>query len=65
MSAYGSEREVSVLVWGEAVKVSVYQKSKSVWVASGDYMGESITVQNGSSRSAVTLWRSTAEYRGN
>jgi hypothetical protein len=33
------ERQRNVLVRGKSHDVSVYQKSKSVWIAVGDYMG--------------------------
>jgi len=33
----GVERTVSV--WGKPHKVTVYPKSKSVWIATGNYMG--------------------------
>jgi hypothetical protein len=54
-----------VTVWGEACPVGVYQKSKSVWVATGGYMGQRIEVKGRSATSALGLWRSTATYRGN
>jgi len=60
-----SEREHTVTVWGTPCKVSVYRKSKSVWVASGDYLGEAITVQDRSAGSALKRWREAATYDGN
>jgi hypothetical protein len=60
-----SEREHSVTVWGHRYPVSVYQKSKSVWVASGEYMGESISVQDRSAGTALKRWREAATYKGN
>jgi hypothetical protein len=60
-----SEREHTVLAWSTPCKVTVYQKSKAVWVADGDYMGESISVQDRSAGSALKRWRETATYKGN
>lgn len=57
--------EYTVTVWGTKVEVSVYQKSKSVWVATGTYHDEHIEVTNRSASSALSLWRKTATYRGN
>jgi hypothetical protein len=57
--------ELRVQVWGETITITVHQRSKSVWVASGEHLGETITVQNRSWSSAAALWASTAKYRGN
>ena len=56
-----------VRVWEgeEPVEITVVQKSKSVWVASGEYMGKSITVQGRSANSAAALWKDAAHYRSN
>jgi hypothetical protein len=59
------EREHSVTVWGKRCPVSVYQKSKSVWIADGDYMGESISVQDRSAGTALKRWKEAATYKGN
>lgn len=52
-------------VGGEHYFITVDQKSKSVWVAVGDYMGETLRVQGRSEGVAVKRWREAAEYRGN
>ena len=57
--------ERTVLVWDKPHIVSVNRKSKSVWVAVGDYMGKTIRVQDRSEGAAVKRWREAAEYRGN
>jgi hypothetical protein len=57
--------EHTVEVWGKPCAVSAYQKSKSVWVAVGDYMGEQIRVQDRSERTAVKSWHDAARYKGN
>jgi hypothetical protein len=54
-----------VKVWGKQHAVEVYQKSKAVWVATGDYMGKTIRTQDRSEGSALQRWREAAEYRGN
>ena len=50
---------------GKPYEISVYRKSKSVWIAVGDYMGVTITVQDRSEGAAIKRWREAAEYRGN
>jgi hypothetical protein len=57
--------EHTVTVWGNPEKVEVYQKSKSVWIAVGDYMGQRIEVKGRSQGSALSLWKDAARYRGN
>jgi hypothetical protein len=39
-------------VWDKPYEISVYQKSKSVWIAVGEYMGERLETK-GSSKSAA------------
>ena len=41
-----------VSVWGKEHKITVYQKSKSVWEAVGDYMG----VNGRTEGAAVKRW---------
>jgi hypothetical protein len=57
--------EVTVTVWSRQYEVSVYQKSKSVWVAVGDYEGQRIEVKGRSQSQAVASWREAARYKGN
>jgi hypothetical protein len=62
----GAEREHKVTVWSTSHTVTVYQKSKSVWVAVGDYMGERIDPANERRKSALgraTHPRRTAQAR--
>lgn len=61
----GAGRDVKVRVWDQQIEISVYQKSKSVWMASGTYLGQHIEVKGASAGSATRLWVSTATYRGN
>lgn len=57
--------KMTVMVWGKPYEISVTQRSKSVWVASGDYMGKYIQTQDRSSGTAAARWREAAQYRGN
>jgi hypothetical protein len=45
--------------------VTVYQTSRTVWIAVADYMGKTIDVKGSSERSALKLWMDAARYRGN
>ncbi|HXC08850.1 MAG TPA: hypothetical protein VNV61_07965 [Steroidobacteraceae bacterium] len=54
-----------VVVWGERYEVTVSKRSKTVWIATGTYMGKTIQVQGRSEGAAVIRWREAAEYRGN
>jgi hypothetical protein len=49
----------------EPCEITVVQKSKSVWVAVGQYMGKEVRVQGRSESNAVSKWRDAAHYRGN
>jgi len=55
----------TVDVWGKPHNVTIYRKSKSVCVAVGDYMGETISVQDRSEGAALKRWREAATYKGN
>jgi hypothetical protein len=52
-------------VWGKDCEIRVRQKSKSVWVAHGEYMGEQFSSTGSSARSAASHWRDAARYKGN
>lgn len=54
-----------VKVWDEPHEITVVQKSKSVWIAVGTYMGKTVEVQGRSESSAAAHWREAARYRGN
>jgi hypothetical protein len=56
---------VKVTVWGHPYSVSVHQKSKSVWIAAGDYMGETLSVQDRTRSAALTAWKRAATAKGN
>ena len=52
----------TVHVWAIPHVISVYQKSKTVWVAIGDYMGERIEIE-GSSANVTAKWVEAARLR--
>jgi len=54
----------SVEVWGEQIPVQVHQKSKSVWMASGTYLGKLIETKDKSATSALLRWKEAARYSG-
>ena len=54
----------TVHVWAIPHVISVYQKSKTVWVAIGDYMGERIEIE-GSSANVTAKWVEAARLRDN
>jgi hypothetical protein len=57
----------SVRVWDgdEPCEITIFQKSKSVWIAVGQYMGKTLEVQGRSAGSAASLWRDAAHYKSN
>jgi hypothetical protein len=59
------ERTRTVSVWNEQWKITVYQKSKTVWIAVGPHKGEPIQVKGSSEGSAIAAWKEAARYRGN
>ena len=56
--------ERTVHVWAIPHVITVSQKSETVWVAVGDYMGERIEVK-GSSADVTAKWVEAARLRGN
>ncbi|SED93134.1 hypothetical protein SAMN05519104_4777 [Rhizobiales bacterium GAS188] len=57
------ERIVKVL--GKPQTITVAQQSKSVWIAVGDYMGESFDAKGRTEKSATAAWIAKATYHGN
>ena len=57
------ERKVDV--WGRICDVHLDHDVTNRWRATGTYMGETIVVESRSASSALSLWKSTATYRGN
>jgi len=56
---------IPVIVWDKVIEIVVYQRSKSVWIASGDYMGEHLETKGASHSSAAAHWREAARYKAN
>ncbi len=54
----------SVTVWGQRLEISVEQRSSSVWVASGEYMGEYKQTTGRSPGTAAGQWRIWAHTKG-
>ena len=54
----------TVEVWGKSYTVTTRQKSKSVWVAVGVYMGESIQIEDRSKGAAIKRWKERAHSKG-
>lgn len=59
------ERSITVEVWGERVEITVYQKSKTVWIATGTYLGKHHEAKSSSAGSAAKLWADAARYHSN
>ena len=55
----------TVRVWDESQEITVYQKSKTVWVAVGEYMGGRVETKGSSASAAAKHWQDAARYRGN
>jgi hypothetical protein len=53
-----------VSVWGSNCEVTVEQQSKSVWVASGDYMGVLLSTKDRTAATALKRWQEAAAYKG-
>ena len=55
----------TVTVWDKPCEVTTAQKSKTVWVAVGTYMGEWVEVRARTESQAVSKWSEAARYKGN
>jgi hypothetical protein len=58
----GPAHKRSVLVSGKPCEITVYRKSKSVWVASGEHNGRTFDVKRSSLTAAESAWAAGAEY---
>ena len=65
MDDFHAEAERTILVWNTPHVVRVYQKSKSVWIAVGDYMGKQIEIKGGNRSFVLARWKEAARDRGN
>ncbi|MBR0971876.1 hypothetical protein [Bradyrhizobium japonicum] len=54
-----------VLVWDEPVEIDVYQKSKTVWIATGSYKGKHHEVKRSTPGAAAKGWADAARYHSN
>jgi hypothetical protein len=54
-----------VKVWEKPIEITVYRKTKTVWIAIGEYMGERIETKGSSQSSAAAQWKEAARYKGN
>jgi hypothetical protein len=52
-----------VVVWSDTVEIETYMNSKSVWIATGKYLDQDITVKDRSPNSAARRWMDAAAYR--
>lgn len=59
------ERDVKVQVWDREITITVFQRSKSVWIAVGEYHGQRIEVKRSTEGAAVKGWVDAATYKGN
>ena len=55
----------TVRVWDKPYTVTTYQKTKSVWIAVGEYMGETIQTKGRTKGAAVKRWKERARFKGN
>jgi hypothetical protein len=54
-----------VLVWGEQVEVDVHQRSKTVWIARGEYKGKHYECKASTPGAAAKAWADAARYHSN
>jgi hypothetical protein len=57
-------REHPVTVQGTPCTVTVYQRSKSVWIAVGYYLGERVETKHSREWTALRLWIEAADFKG-
>lgn len=58
----GSRHVIRVIVWGDPVDVDVYRRSKTVWIARGEFKGRYHETKGASATQAAGLWREAARY---
>jgi hypothetical protein len=54
-----------VTVWSDRVEIDVDQRSKTVWIASGEYKGKPHEGKGSSAASAAKWWADAAKYHSN
>ncbi len=55
----------TVKVWGRDVEISVYQKTKTVWIATGSYLDKHYEVKGRTETQAASAWAEAARYGSN
>jgi hypothetical protein len=58
-------RKMRVKVWSDTVEIEVYKKSKTVWIATGEYLGKRHEVKRSTSGAAAKGWADAAKYHSN
>jgi hypothetical protein len=53
------------VVWGKQVEVEVYRRSKTVWIARGEYNGKSYESKASTPGAAAKAWADEAQYQNN
>lgn len=53
----------TVEAYPETCRVSTYQKSKTVWIATGTFQGEDLRQQARTEQGALKAWKDIAEWR--
>jgi hypothetical protein len=56
-----SRKSVQVFVCDEPHTITVFRRFKARWVAYGEYMGKSLTVEDQTEAGAMQRWRTIAE----
>jgi hypothetical protein len=54
-------KSVQVFVCDEPHTITVFRKSKARWIAHGECMGKSLTVEDQTEAGAMARWRTIAE----
>ncbi len=57
--------KTTVIVGGKPYEINLIKRSKTVWIAVGDYMGERVEAKGTSDTTAAKRWREKAQYMGN
>jgi hypothetical protein len=60
-----TDRERTVRVYDKPCTITITRTSKTVWIATGEYMGRRIEVKGRSESSAANGWVQAARDRGN
>lgn len=53
----------TIQAYPETCQVHVYQRSKTVWVASGSFQGKTLQQKGRSEAAALRAWKDIAEWR--